>query len=468
MSGGIETSDQRAPESVSDDPKPRPISFGVALGVIVLVGLAWRIAYVVWTRDHPIFEDSLGYHFRALELADGNGFVLPIRQILGADLAAQNPPDAFVPPLWTTVLSLPTMLGLRSILSQQLAVCAIGASTIAMAGLAARQAFGRRPGLIAAALVAVYPNIWLYERELLSEPLTMLLISTLLWLVYRFFANPTTHLVVALGAIVGALILTRAEQVLLVPLLLPPVVLTARSVPFGRRAAWLTVAGVVCLLMLVPWTAYNWNRFEKPVLLSTGAGLALRSGNCERVYSGDLLGYSDPSFFDSGRIDGCDVTDPERETDPTLLNEQLQRAALDFMRANSGRVPVVAAARIGRTFNFYRPFQQVYLEAGRETPIPVLRAGLFSYWLLVPFAVLGAIAARRRRIPIYPLLVPFAIVVLSVAMTIGAVRYRASAEIPFLILVSIGIDRALSRLRRGAGADVGGSVEPADPVVVVP
>ena len=47
--------------------------------------------------------------------------------------------------------------------------------------------------------------------------------------------------------------------------------------------------------------------------------------------------------------------------------------------------------------------------------------------------------ARRRRIPIYPMLVPSRVIV-SVAITIGAVRYRAPAEILLALLAAFAID----------------------------
>ncbi|MGH9249137.1 MAG: glycosyl transferase, partial [Acidimicrobiales bacterium] len=70
----------------------------------------------------------------------------------------------------------------------------------------------------------------------------------------------------------------------------------------------------------------------------------------------------------------------------------------------------------------------------------VLRAALFAYWGLVPIAVLGGVAARRRQIPIQPLLAFPLMVLLSVALTIGAVRYRAPAEIPLVLLAAFAID----------------------------
>jgi 4-amino-4-deoxy-L-arabinose transferase-like glycosyltransferase len=437
-------------------------SFGVVLVVIALLGLAWRIAYVLLTRDHPIYPDSLGYHFRAQDLADGNGFVLPARQVLGVPI--ENPPDASIPPGWSVFLSIPTRLGLRSVLSQQLVVCVIGAATIVMAGLAGRQAFGRRVGLIAAGLVAVYPNIWLYERELLSESLTMLLIATIIWLAYRFIPAPSTGLALALGVMVGVLALTRAEQIMLGVLLVLPLLLTARSVPIGRRVAWLAMAGTACVLVIAPWTAYNWNRFEQPVLLSSGSGQALRAGNCERTYYGEFLGYTRLDFLETGNPAGCGIIDDELETDQTLVDDQLRRAALDFMSDNLDRVPVVAAARIGRAFNVYRPFQQVHFESERKTPLPVLYAALFAYWALVPLAVLGAVVARRRKVKIYPLLVFFIVVLIPVALTIGAVRYRSTAEVPLVLLAAVGTDHLLRKRGSRTRVDPDRVFEPREPI----
>ena len=74
-------------------------------------------------------------------------------------------PDSSNPPAWSVLLAGPTWLGLRSILSHQMVACAVGVGTVIMTGLAGRAAFGRRAGLIAAGIVALYPNVWLYERR---------------------------------------------------------------------------------------------------------------------------------------------------------------------------------------------------------------------------------------------------------------------------------------------------------------
>lgn len=415
--------------------------FRVALGVIALVGLVARVVYVVCMRNHPIGIDGMKYEFRAQALADGRGFILPLPSFFGGTPKVFS--DASNPPAWSLLLAAASKVSLRSILSHQLVASALGAATIVITGLGGRAAFGRRAGLIAAGLVAVYPNVWLYDRELVAEPLALFGTAASLWLAYRFLAKPSPGLAFALGAAVGLLAMTRSEQIFLVVFLVLPLIIAARGIVWRRRVAWLALASVACVLLIAPWTAYNTTRFDRPVVLSTGLGWAMAQGNCAPTYSGELLGYYQNGF------NSCSPG-MRLSSDASIADGQLRSMAITFMGEHLTRVPIVVGARIGRTFNLFRPFQQVHLEAERQTPTWVLRLGLFVYWMLVALAVLGAVFARRRKIPIYPLLAFPAVVLLSVAFTIGAVRYRAPAEIPLALLAAFAIDVLANRWPRRA------------------
>jgi hypothetical protein len=103
--------------------------------------------------------------------------------------------------------------------------------------------------------------------------------------------------------------------------------------------------------------------------------------------------------------------------------------------------------REGRTAGIYRPFQEARLGARWSgTAEWVGYAWTFAYWVLLPLAVAGGVILRRRRIVLYPLLVEFAIVLISAAITFGLIRYRAAAEVPLLILSAVAID-SLARIR---------------------
>ncbi len=265
----------------------------------------------------------------------------------------------------------------------------------------------------------------------MSEPLALLGVATCMWLAYRFHTTPSALLAIALGAVVGALAMTRSEELALMVLMVMPLVLSAGTIQWRRRVTWLAMAGITCVLVVTPWAIYNSTRFERTVYLSNGLGVTMAYGNCDATYNGELLGYY-KSF--------CTMP-AGLSSDQSVKDGQFRHAAIRYMSDHASRLPVVVAARLGRTFDIYRPFQQSRLEAERgHTPIWVEWIGLIAYWALIPLAVVGAVAARRRRIPIYPLIALPVIVVLAVAPTMGIVRYRTPAEIALVLLASFGID----------------------------
>ena len=399
--------------------------FAFALTAVTLAGFVWRVGYVLALRHHLVNGDGNVFHAAGLDLANGVGFYDPQS---GLAIAGH-------PPAWIVLLALPSLLSLKSWLAHQLFTTLVGTATIMMTGLAGRAAFGARVGLVAAALTAFSPFVWLYEREVLSEPLAMFFVAVTIWLAYRYRSRPGLALAIFLGLAVGAMGMTRAELVLASLLVVAPLILASSAVPFRRRLAQLAAAAAACVVVIAPWAIYNSTRFARPVPFSTGLGVAMYTGNCAPVYHGSMIGYYNL---------GCVAFVPHLSTDYSIADGQYRRQALKFMRKNKSRVPLVMAVRLGRTFGFYRPAQQMHLEAGeRATPLWVVRLGFVVDWVLLPFAIAGSVLARRRRVPIYPLLAFVVIVIFSVLPTIGSVRYRAPAEIVLVILAALGIDALL-------------------------
>ena len=99
----------------------------------------------------------------------------------------------------------------------------------------------------------------------------------------------------------------------------------------------------------------------------------------------------------------------------------------------------------------YKPLQQVNLDhfpEGRN--IWVARSALAGWYIVAPLAIGGAFVLRKRRIPVFPLLAPPAIVFVAVTITFATTRYRASAEGAICLLAAVGVDalvRMYERLR---------------------
>jgi hypothetical protein len=122
--------------------------------------------------------------------------------------------------------------------------------------------------------------------------------------------------------------------------------------------------------------------------------------------------------------------------------------ALAYMRDNAGRVPIVAAARQGRIWGVFRPFQTARFDQEfGGGPLSVYQAGVAFYWALLPVAVVGAWRLRRSAVPTAPLLPFFEVAAASAAIAFGTFRYRAPAEVPIVLLAAVGVDALWKRLR---------------------
>lgn len=419
-----------AGEPAADDGARR---FRYGLAGVALFGLVLRVAYVAVSRQ-AVQGDGSYYHAIAGVLADGKGFINP-EAYLQSGLSIPWAPH---PPLWPLVLAVPARLGLRTYTEQQLFATLVGTGTVVVVGCAGRRLVDARVGLIAAAVAAVYPNFFLYERDLLAETLALFLVALTLLVAFRFKDEPGLRRAVFLGASCGLLALTRSEQALLIPLLLVPLVLLARQVPWRRRLTWVAVSVVVSIAVIAPWTAYNSSRFEHLVLLSHELGPTMVEANCDAVYSGSRIGY---------RSGPCLSSSPSSRMGPgddgSTRDAATRRVALDYIRAHESRIPLVVLAREGRAWGVFRPIQQIRFESGRGTRPPVMGLGFAAYWALSIAAVGGVLILRRRHVPLYPLLAPILTAAIGIALTFGSVRYRTPADVSIVLLAAVAIARVL-------------------------
>jgi 4-amino-4-deoxy-L-arabinose transferase-like glycosyltransferase len=414
-----------------------PRSFTAQLAVAVAAGLAVRVLYVVLVaRKIAPFGDAVTYHAWAQTIADGIGWVRVPHPELGLFHVAPEP-SAEHGPLFSLVLAGFYKLGATGWTAQKICVCGIGASTILFTGLAAREVAGRRAGLIAAWIAALYPFLWVADGTLLAESLYAALIAASLWLALRFVRAPSAGRAAALGAVLGLASLARGEALFLVPLLLIPLAWRARSVRAG--VAMLVAFGLV----LAPWTLRNLARFEAPVLISTNSNSVFAGSNCRPVYHGDLTGLWAFACYRG-----------VKSGDESQQALEYRRQGLDYARDNAGRVPVVMAVRLARVWDLYRPLQQVQYEFLEGRSRWASRMGLVMYYPTLLLAVAGAVLLRRRRRPVWPFAAYAAGVSVVAILIYGITRFRMAAEPALIALAAVAIDAALvRRAERGAGQD---------------
>ena len=268
-------------------------AFRLRLGLVTAGALALRLAYAIGVHgnDEPV-GDGFYFHNQALALSRGDGFVNPIAWVY----ADTNVQAAHHPPLYSLYLAVASVLGLESPVAHRVVSCLAGAATVAMIGLLARRLAGGpgpgdRAGLLAAALAAGYPLLWVNEGFVLSEPLYGLTIVLVLFAAYRVYDEPRWQRAAALGGAIALAALTRAEASNLLLLLALPLSILLPALALRRRALLLVSVGVAYAVVVGPWIVHNLVRFDRPVFLSYGAAGVLPQANCDQTYDGPLLGY---------------------------------------------------------------------------------------------------------------------------------------------------------------------------------
>jgi 4-amino-4-deoxy-L-arabinose transferase-like glycosyltransferase len=399
-----------------------------ALVAIAVFGFVLRIAYIEIATG-AIGGDGRYYHSIASLLADGKGFIAPQPYLL-QHLVVLSAPH---PPAWPLVLAGAAVVGLRTVFEQQVIACLIGTATVVTVGFAGRRIAGGRAGLAAACIAAVYPNFWLYERELMSETLTLFGAALTVLLAYRFRDRPTRGRALALGFSCGFIAIIHAEQLLLVGILLLPLIFLARAVPVRQRCAWAAMAVAAAAVVILPWAAYNSARFHSPVLLGNQFGVTVAVSNCPPVYSGKLIGFQDISCKAAAAQTGKITGGNEVTRDNQYLDVGSQ-----YARDHLGRVPVVVLAREARVWSLMP--SQLRLDTGRNTSLRIIELGFALYWMLVPLAIAGAVILRRRKVIELPLMALFVSVTVGVALTYGFTRFRAAAEVAIVLLAAVTVD----------------------------
>lgn len=398
-----------------------------------MLALGVRLAHAfLVAADLPMPGDALVYRLVGDELA--HGFSYSRAGNLGA---GETRPTAEHPPLFPLYLSLWDRIGLDGVGAERIECALLGTLTVGLIGLIGRRAGGDRLGLLAAALAAVYPPLVLADASLTSESLYAPLVAAAMLLAFTVIDRQTVRWAAALGAVIGLCTLTRSDGLLQLPLLGLPVAWRVRS------ARWIALAACISatLVVLAPWLARNWVRFDRP-LLSTNGGYTALAANCPTTYySSEYIGFVRHQCVFRSRC--TDIRDE------LAASDCMAEEARSYARLHLGRVALVVLARAGRMWELFHA--EATYDYGLNWARARWVAQLSRYATLVAlaFALVGGIALRRRAVPLLPLVAPLVAATVVAALTFGFSRYRLVAEPAVVVLASAGL-AWLWGLRRGS------------------
>jgi len=369
----------------------------------------------------PLFPDTVEY----LHLADN------IRLGYGPVLGERRAEPDLIPrmPGYPVLLAGVQILFGRGLLAPRLVQALLGTAAAGLVYLLARQLFGEREALVAAAIVAVYPIFVLFTILVLSETLFNALVLGGLGCLALAYRRTDAGWAVAGGVVFGLATLVRAS-------FLPFVVLAAAGWAAARRfqpaAAWRAGLMVVAFAAaMTPWVLRNWRVTGGHLVVTTlRAGASLYEGLNPRADGGPMM---DRINWDEGT----------RGMSQLQRNEHWRRLGLDYAWEHPGRTVVLAAKKLFRFWNLVPNVAQFR--------IPVLCVALGApYAMVMLLALVGLVRSWRRGDVALILLLPVVYYSLVHMIFVGSVRYRMPVMPLVIVLGAHGLVGLWSRWRRAA------------------
>ncbi len=390
-------------------------------------------------------NDAFEYDYYARSIASGNGYPR-------SDYLLQGGPTAIRGPGYPYLLGAIYALSGDSLAAGRLLDATLGTLTVLLLYLVAKRIWGRRVGLLAAALAAVFPPLVLLSRELVSESLFIPLILGAVLCVLNFRrSGGAVRWAAAGGGLCGLAILTRPTGFALIF----PVALGVWTLrPRLRFESLLPPASVICCaaLVVVPWIVRDAINFGRFVPVTTSGGIAMAGT------------YNAASYHDSASHGAWRDPQAIPEFKPLFITSGIDEGTVDVILRRDAdefawKHPQYVAETTG--WNLLRLFEVVggsvvdrsgaisYRGIGSADPLAE-RIGLA---LVIPLAAIGVFAMRRSaslrrkrrdgpsRIPHGPLflwLIPF-LLIASAAPIAGLPRYRVPIDPFLMILAAIGL-----------------------------
>jgi 4-amino-4-deoxy-L-arabinose transferase-like glycosyltransferase len=311
-----------------------------ALVLVVVAGAVLRLAWATYAARNPVgLHDPGFYRLLATQLATGEGYAY-----------LDGLPTAYYPPGYAFSLVPAAFLIHHGVVPEAwwegtIATLNVLWQCIAMVATAdiARRVTGRAAaGVVAAAVLALWPNLVHQAMVPLTESLFLALVTVALAIAARapWSSGWEPWRIVAVGALLGAATLVRPITAPVFPLLV--VALLVSRVGWRRTIA--TAAGVagVAAIVLLPWVVRNAVQMDA-LTLSTNTG----DNACMSRFVGSTGGFNfqeNPCY--DGRFDRLER--PEYETEGDSYRRSF---ALEFVREHPGDEARLWFRRLGATFH---------------------------------------------------------------------------------------------------------------------
>ena len=416
---------------------------GVAIGLILVVALALRIAWVIYVHPDPVaearFDDTAWYRVAAEYFANGDGYVNPYT----------GTPTAAWPPGYPVFLGSVFVLLGEGVYQTAAANIALSLATIVVVYAIALRMFDRPTAVIAASALAVWPGQIYFSSLALSEPLfTFLFAAAILLLISIPDAGrhrSRRALLVLFGVFVALAALTRGQALLLLPIAVAAWGIATHE--WKAAIGWGMLAAFVVALVLAPWVARNEQKLGSPVIIATNLG--------PNVWIGHHEGASGVMYVQGGAVpqpEGQDLSQPQIEVQADRI---ALRAGLAYMLTHPGEELRLSAIKIRALYesdatalDWNSGFDRGYY--GPDAVENGLRDTANAFWFTALILAGAGLATNLARLRGTFLLLPVLVLAWTAThlLFFGDPRFHYPIVFAFAILAARGALFGLEAVRR--------------------
>ncbi|WP_448335492.1 ArnT family glycosyltransferase [Bellilinea sp.] len=431
---------------LSDSKNTLKLLIGITfVSVLFRVGAALFLGNQI--SEMPGVSDQISYHTLGIRLAGGYGFTFD-RPWWPATQAGE--PTAHWSYLYSYfVAGIYWLFGPHPLLVRLLQALIIGIIHPLLIFVVGKLSFNSRVGLIAAAITSVYIYFVYYSATLMTEPFyiagILAILGTSGWIVKnanQILENPRKYLLFAflLGVATSLTILLRQAFLLFLPFLYTWLLFVLRKNYLVPALKMIGINVLIITLFILPFTIYNYERFNQFVLLNTNAGFAFYWAN-HPIYGTHFEGILSQSTY-------LDLLPKELYgLNEAALDRELLNRGLQFVIQDPLRYFFLSLSRIPVYFMFWpSPHSSILSNISR----------IGSFGVFLPFMIYGLMTTLAKKgeekvtlySPVFLLLLFILVYSLIHIFTWTLIRYRLPVDAVLVLFAAVGFSDLIQKIQQ--------------------
>lgn len=431
---------------LSDSKNTLKLLIGITfVSVLFRVGAALFLGNQI--SEMPGVSDQISYHTLGIRLAGGYGFTFD-RPWWPATQAGE--PTAHWSYLYSYfVAGIYWLFGPHPLLVRLLQAFIIGIIHPLLIFVVGKLSFNSRVGLIAAAITSVYIYFVYYSATLMTEPFyiagILAILGTSGWIVKnanQILENPRKYLLFAflLGVATSLTILLRQAFLLFLPFLYTWLLFVLRKNYLVPALKMIGINVLIITLFILPFTIYNYERFNQFVLLNTNAGFAFYWAN-HPIYGTHFEGILSQSTY-------LDLLPKELYgLNEAALDRELLNRGLQFVIQDPLRYFFLSLSRIPVYFMFWpSPHSSILSNISR----------IGSFGVFLPFMIYGLMTTLAKKgeekvtlySPVFLLLLFILVYSLIHIFTWTLIRYRLPVDAVLVLFAAVGFSDLIQKIQQ--------------------